>query len=89
VHEPPDAFLRVHAFQRPINTDPAERIPRVNDHGKRPCACPTSPWCRGRDSADWLACSASCAACAPSAWRPPMRTPVDADPVNTRAGDDA
>jgi hypothetical protein len=28
------------------------------------CTCP-GVWCRGRDSADWLSCQASCRACNP------------------------
>jgi hypothetical protein len=46
------------------------------------CVCPTSPFCRGPLSRDWLDCSTACRACQAPTWTPPIQAgsgDLDAD----------
>jgi hypothetical protein len=68
-------------FAGPINVDPDFAALKAAQRGREVrCTCPGSPWCRGRDSADWLTCTRTCRSCNPRRRRPA---------VNIREGDDA
>jgi hypothetical protein len=61
------------AFEGPIHLDTdtaaAARAREVR------CTCARSPFCRGRDSPDWLTCSTTCRACKPAPFQPPAHSP--------------
>jgi hypothetical protein len=61
-------------FAGPINVDPDVAALKAQQRDREVrCTCSGSPWCRGRDSADWLTCSTSCRACKPRPWQPPVQ----------------
>lgn len=83
--------MRVNQFERPLHAAdaPTERIPHTRKGRERPCSCDRSPWCRGQASKVWESCSTGCAACAPTPYRAPTRTPVVVDHLNGREGEHA
>jgi hypothetical protein len=79
----------VPAFHGPIavDLDPEAAASRAQARADAVrCTCPTSPFCRGQASADWLACSARCRACRPDAWQPPTSSAAAVDLEETPEG---
>ena len=69
-------------FAGPIHLDP----PSAPAPGREVrCTCPTSPFCRGQASADWLTCSTACRACKPPPWQPPVLSVAGVDGTPERA----
>jgi hypothetical protein len=60
-------------FQGPINSE-LSALSRAEARAREVrCTCQRSPFCRGRDSADWLSCDRACKACKPAPWQPPIQ----------------